>query len=85
MTQPRRRPQIEMLIDGTVIPPTPSWPLRLAGAAIVVAVLAGVLALVALTFWIALALIPVALVAGLLGWAALRFHLWRARRSGDLK
>lgn len=82
MTQHRLPPQIEMRIDGEVIPPAPSWPVRLAGAAIILAVLAGAIAVAALAFWLALALIPVALVAGLVAWAAIRFQLWRARRSG---
>jgi hypothetical protein len=82
MTQHRFPPQIEMRIDGEVIPPQPSWPMRLAGAAIIVAVLAGVIAVAALAFWLAVALVPIALVAGLVAWAAIRFQLWRARRSG---
>jgi predicted acylesterase/phospholipase RssA len=82
MAQHHVPPQIEMRLDGGVIPPTPSWPLRLAGAAIVVAVLAGVIAVAALAFWLAVALVPVAIVAGLVAWAAIRFQLWRARRSG---
>ena len=69
-----------MRLDGEFItPPTPSWPVRLAGTAIVVAVLAGVLALAALAFWVAVAMVPVVLVAGLVAWAAIRFQLWRAR------
>ena len=82
MTKNRLPPQIEMRIDGDLLPPTVSWPMRLAGAAIIVAVLAGVVAMAALAFWVALALIPVALVAGLVAWAAIRFQIWRGRRSG---
>jgi hypothetical protein len=82
MTHRRVPPQIEMRLNGEVIPPTPSWPVRVAGLAIIVAVLAGVIAVAALAFWLAIALIPVALVAGLVAWAAIRFQLWRARRSG---
>ncbi|MGH7041829.1 MAG: hypothetical protein ACREFY_06825 [Acetobacteraceae bacterium] len=74
-------PQIEMRIDGDLLPSTPSWPMRLAGVAIIVAVLAGAVAVAALIFWLALALIPVALVAGMVAWAAIRFQLWRNRRS----
>jgi len=69
-----------MRLDGEFIsPPAPSWPVRLAGTAIVVAVLAGVLALAALAFWVAVAMVPIAIVAGLVAWAAIRFQLWRAQ------
>lgn len=71
-----------MLIDGSFREPArPSLPLRIAGAAVVIAVLAGVIAIAALALWVALALIPVALVAGLIAWAAIRFQLWRSGRS----
>ncbi len=83
MAQDRLPPQIEMRLDGDLLPPRPTWPMRLAGAAIIVAVLTGVIAVAALAFWLALALIPVALVAGVVAWAAIRFQLWRnGRRFG---
>ncbi len=83
MTQHRLPPQIEMRLDGDLLPPHPTWPMRLAGAAIIVAVLTGVIAVAALAFWLALALIPVALVAGVVAWAAIRFQVWRnGRRFG---
>ena len=80
MTQDRLPPQIEMRLDGDLLPPPPTWPMRLAGTAIIVAVLTGVIAVAALAFWVALALIPVALVAGVVAWAAIRFQLWRNGR-----
>lgn len=61
--------------------PRVSWPVRLGVGAVLVAVLAGVVAVALLALWFALVLIPVALVAGLVGWGALRFQLWRARRA----
>ena len=81
MTKDRTPPQIEMRIDGDFLPQRPSWPARLAGIAVIVAVLAGSLAVAALALWLALALIPVALVAGLIAWAAIRFQLWRRGAS----
>ena len=56
--------------------------MRLAGIAVIVAVLAGAVAVAALALWVALALIPIALVAGVIAWAAIRFQLWRSGRSG---
>ncbi|MDE2005658.1 MAG: hypothetical protein KGI51_03750 [Rhodospirillales bacterium] len=83
-THDRRPPMIEMRLDGEFLaPPRSTWPVRIAGAAIVVAVLAGVLALAALAFWVAIAMVPVALAAGLIAWGAIRFQLWRLRRSGN--
>ncbi len=85
MSTRRTPPLIEMRLDGQVVPPASNWPVRLAGWAIVIAVLAGVAAVAALAFWLAIALVPVALVAGLVAWAAIRFQLWRSgRRGGDL-
>ena len=52
---------------------------RIFRTAVVVALIAGGMALAALAFWFALLLIPVAIVAGLLAWAALRWRLWRER------
>ena len=78
----RDKPQIEMRIDGSFAsPPTGSWPIKIAGTALIVAVLTGALAVAAVLFWLALVLIPVALIAGLIAWAAVRFQFWRAGRS----
>jgi hypothetical protein len=75
-------PQIEMRVDGSFAPPhAPTWPMKLAAGAVVVAVLAGMIALAAVLFWLALVLIPIAFIAGLVAWAAFRFQLWRAGRS----
>lgn len=75
-------PQFDMLLDGRFrMPRRPTLPMRVAGVALVIAVLAGTLAIAALVLWLAVALIPIAIVAGLVAWAALRFQLWRSRRS----
>ena len=54
-----------------------SFGLRLGRTAIIIAALAGGLAIAAMALWFALILIPVAFAAGLVAWAAFRFHLWR--------
>lgn len=78
----RPPPQIDMLIDGTFpMSRRPSLPMRIAGIALVVAVLAGGLAMAALALWLVAALIPVAVLAGVIAWAAIRFQLWRSGRS----
>ena len=51
--------------------------MRIAGWALVVALVAGGLAGAAVALWLALSLIPVAIVAGLVAYAAFRFHHWR--------
>jgi hypothetical protein len=50
---------------------------RLGRTAIIVAAMAGGLAVAALALWFALILIPVAFAAGVVAWGAFRFHLWR--------
>lgn len=77
-----RPPQIDMTPDGRFRDP-PAVPLatRIARTAIVVAALAGVVAVLILMLWFALALIPIAIGAGLVAWAAIRFQLWRMRRA----
>lgn len=78
----RSPPQIEMLLNGTYrLPRRPSLPMRIAAAAIIVAVLAATVAVAALALWLVAALIPIAVVAGVIAWAAIRFQLWRTRRS----
>ncbi len=81
---PNRPPlQIDMLIDGRFrVPPRSPIAMRIAGIAIIVAVLAGGLAVAALVLWFAVALIPIAVIAGAVAWAAIRFQLWRSGRPG---
>ncbi len=77
----REPPLLDLTPDGQFRRPVrPSWAMRLAGWALVVAILAGGLAAAAVALWLALALIPVAIVAGLVAYAAFRFHLWRTGR-----
>jgi hypothetical protein len=78
----RRPPELEMTIDGEFISP-PQVPLssRILMGAIVVAVLAGALALAAFALWLALLILPVAFGAALVGWAMFRYRVWRAQRS----
>ncbi|MGH7154128.1 MAG: hypothetical protein ACREF3_09365 [Acetobacteraceae bacterium] len=73
--------QFDMLIDGTFrTPPRPSLPMRIAGVAIIIAVIAGSLGIVALALSFAIALIPVAVIAAIIAWVAIRFQLWRSGR-----
>jgi hypothetical protein len=77
-----QRRHLDMTPDGEFREPAPlSLSERIFRAAVIVALVAGGLALAALAFWFALLLIPVAIVAGLCAWAALRWRLWRERRS----
>ena len=55
---------------------------RLIAAAIIVAVLSGLVAVAALALWVTLMLIPVALLAGAAAWAMLKFRTWRRGASG---
>ena len=60
---------------------TPSWPLKLAVGAALVALATGALLFGALLLWLALWLLPVLFIAGAVAWASLRFQLWRLRRN----
>ncbi len=71
--------QIDMTPDGRFRGPVrSSWGPRIIVVAVLVAVVAGGLAIAALALWFALALIPVAIVAVLIAVATLRFQVWRA-------
>ena len=50
--------------------------------AVMVAILAGALAIAAFALWIALLLIPVAITAAIVGWLAWRWRVWRLRTRG---
>jgi hypothetical protein len=78
----RYPPELEMRVDGS-FPSSPRPPLltRVFFWAVVIAVIAGGLALAAFALWLALFLVPVALIAGVIAWLAFRFQLWRARNS----
>ena len=79
----REPPELEMTLDGQFTRRSDAigLPAKIAIVAIVVAIVAGGIAIAALALWIALMLIPIAAAAGLVGWGAMRFQLWRARRS----
>jgi len=83
----RPPPIIEMRLDGSFPPPRgAALPIKIAGAALIAAVLTGALALVALIAWIVLwavmILVPLALLSGVVAWAAYRFQVWKS--SGSL-
>ena len=75
-------PEIELLPDGRYRPRRPPIAARIFVWALVIAVVAGALAVAALALWFALILIPVMAVAGLIAWLAFRYQLWRARQRG---
>ncbi len=79
-------PIIDMRIDGSFPPPRgATLPMRIAGTALVIATLAGALALAALVVWIVMwavmILVPIALLAGVVAWAAYRYQTWKSRGS----
>ena len=79
---PRSRRVIDMTPEGEFVPP-PRVPFttRLLGIAVLVAVIAGAVALASLALWIALTLIPIALAAALVAYVVVRWQAWRAGRS----
>lgn len=71
-------PLLDLTPEGQFRQPArPPWAMRLARWAILVALIAGGLAVAMLAFWLLLILIPVAIAAGLIAYGALRFHNWR--------
>jgi hypothetical protein len=85
-------PVIDMTPDGRFRDPAPGARpprvgvlTRLGAYSVVIAVIAGGMAIMALMLWLALwlamALLPIALGATLVGFVIVRFQLWRARRS----
>jgi fatty acid desaturase len=71
-------PQIELLPDGSFRPQQTPLSVRIFRWAVIIAALAGSLALAAFALWIVLLLIPVMLVAGIVAWLAFRYQTWRA-------
>lgn len=59
-------------------PPKPPLATRIMLWAVIVAVIAGALALAAFALWIALIILPVALAAACIAWLIWRFQVWRA-------
>jgi len=81
-------PQIDVLPDGSYrqVPVRgPSLATQIGRYALIVAVLAGVIAVASLAFWLAISLIPIAIGAGLVAWAAFRFRVWQMSRSSSFR
>ena len=78
----RYPPQLDMLPDGSFRHPArPPILTRIFLCALVIACVAGGLAVAAFALWLLLILVPVALLAGAVAWLAFRFQLWRARNT----
>ena len=75
-------PDLDLLPDGSFRPRRPPLASRVFRWAVIVALLAGALALAAVALWFALVLIPVAIGAGLIAWLAFRYQVWRGGKSG---
>jgi fatty acid desaturase len=71
-------PDLDLLPDGRFRTRRPPVAIRVFRWALIVALLAGALALAAFALWVAIVLIPVAFAAGLIAWLAFRYQLWRA-------
>jgi fatty acid desaturase len=79
-----RAPELDMLPDGTFRQPArPPVATRVFFWAVLIASVAGALALAAFALWIAVIILPVALGAAAVAWLAFRFQLWRAGGSFD--
>jgi hypothetical protein len=80
----RMPPELDLLPDGSFRQP-PRQPIaaRIFAWALVIAAVAGALAVAAFALWIALILIPVVLVAGLIAWLAFRYQMWRVRTRAE--
>jgi len=81
-TNPDGKPVLDMTLDGQFRDPRPA-PLaeKLFRAAVLVAVIGGMVTVAALALWFALLLIPVVFAAGLLAYGLFRWRLWRAGRA----
>ena len=82
MSQFRSGPQLDMTPDGQFLePPRESPAEKLVRYGVVVAVIAGVLAVAALALWLAVLLIPVVIIAGAVAYGAFRWRMWKLGRS----
>jgi hypothetical protein len=83
--RPDAGPVIDMTPDGAFIdrpqPPIPPIPAQIVGAAVLVAVVAGGLAVAALALWLALTLIPIAIAGAVIAYGVFRVQIWWARRQ----
>ena len=70
---------LDMTPDGRFrAPRRPSIGLRLIVGSVLLAVVAGATAIMALALWVAMALIPIAIAAAALAYVAIRVRRWRA-------
>ena len=75
-------PQFDMTPDGQFVEPPREGPAeKLLRYGVVVAVLAGMVALAAFALWLALILVPVAIAAAAIAYGAFRWRMWRMGRS----
>lgn len=82
----RRSPELDMTLTGEFVDPPRQPKLgsimpRLIFWAIVIAIIAGALAIAALALWLAMLLLPVVLIAGVVAYALHRFQSWRMHHS----
>ncbi len=71
-----------MTLEGEFrTPPRPTLLNRVLFWAILIAVIAGALAIAAFALGVALLILPVALGAAVVAWLILRYQVWRAGRS----
>ena len=81
----RRPPDLEMTLEGEFVEPPPPRPppilSRIMVWAIIVAAMAGALAMAAFALWLMMIILPVAVGAGAIAYGIYRFQVWRARGS----
>ena len=76
------RLQLDMTPDGRFRgPPRAPLTTRIIAGAVLLAVVAGGVALAAFALWVALLMIPVAILAVVVAVLTIRFRMWRARRQ----
>ena len=81
---------LDMTPEGEFVSPPPGsgfpdantpWANRLLRAAVLVAVIGGLVVFAALALWLALVMIPVVLAAAAIAYGAYRWRLWQATRA----
>jgi hypothetical protein len=83
-------PVIDMTADGRFVdrpmpqPGVPPVPSHIIGMGVLVAAVAGGLAIAALALWLALTLIPIAIAGAAIAYGVFRFQMWWARRPASL-
>jgi len=82
INQFRSGPQLDMTPDGQFLePPRESPAEKLVRYGVVVAVIAGLVAVAALALWLAVLLIPVMIIAAAVAYGAVRWRMWKLGRS----